>query len=218
MLVQAQRVATGSQCANVVRGQPPASHIQHLEPRRARFGQRECHSRRTRARVGRESVQRQRQRKRRVEPHFSARARRAVLGPRQSGESVPSRRHSPGASLRSSEAANDAGSDVRHSSVTRSGVAPLCASETATATGPSAAKRAAKKSERSWPHSSAMNGAEIDTFAARLHKFADKGLARNDGEALADKLVLRDRDQDDRRVCLECKHLAGHGAGSWRCG
>lgn len=69
-----------------------------------------------------------------------------------------------------------------------------------------------------WPHSSAMNGAEIDTFAARLHKFTDKGLARNDGEALADKLVLRDRDQDERRVCLECKHFAGHGAGSWRCG
>jgi len=69
-----------------------------------------------------------------------------------------------------------------------------------------------------WPYSSAMNGAEIDTFAARLHKFTDKGLARNDGETLADKLVLRDRDQDDRRVCLECNHLAGHGAGSWRCG
>lgn len=69
-----------------------------------------------------------------------------------------------------------------------------------------------------WPQSSAMNGAEIDTFAARLHKFTDKGLSRNDGEALADKLVLRDRDQDDRRVCLECKHFAGHGAGSWRCG
>ena len=69
-----------------------------------------------------------------------------------------------------------------------------------------------------WPHSSAMNGVEIDTFAARLHQFTDKGLARNDGETLADKLVLRDRDQDDRRVCLECKHFAGHGAGSWRCG
>jgi hypothetical protein len=69
-----------------------------------------------------------------------------------------------------------------------------------------------------WPYSSAMNGAEIDTFAARLHQFTDKGLARNDGEALADKLVVRDREQDDRRVCLECKHFAGHGAGSWRCG
>lgn len=69
-----------------------------------------------------------------------------------------------------------------------------------------------------WPHSSAMNGAEIDTFAARLHQFTDKGLARNDGEALADKLVVRDREHDDRRVCLECKHFAGHGAGSWLCG
>ena len=69
-----------------------------------------------------------------------------------------------------------------------------------------------------WPHSSAMNGAEIDTFAARLDKFTDKGLARTHGEALADKLVLRDREQDDRRVCLECKHFEGHGAASWRCG
>ena len=70
----------------------------------------------------------------------------------------------------------------------------------------------------SWPPSSAMNGAEIDTFAARLHQFTDKGLARTHGEALADKLVLRDREQDDRRVCLECKHFGGHGAASWRCG
>ena len=69
-----------------------------------------------------------------------------------------------------------------------------------------------------WPNSSAMNSAEIDTFAARLHKFTDKGLARPHGEVLADKLVLRDREQDDRRVCLECKHFAGYGAGSWRCG
>ena len=69
-----------------------------------------------------------------------------------------------------------------------------------------------------WPHSSAMTGREIDIFTARLHKFTDKGLARTDGEALADKLVRRDREQDDRRVCLECQHFAGHGAESWRCG
>ncbi|MFM9880361.1 MAG: hypothetical protein ACKVOO_08135 [Burkholderiaceae bacterium] len=69
-----------------------------------------------------------------------------------------------------------------------------------------------------WPHSSAMNSAEIDLFTARLNRFTEKGLTCNYGEALADKLVLRDRDQDDRRICLECKHLDGHGAGSWRCG
>jgi hypothetical protein len=69
-----------------------------------------------------------------------------------------------------------------------------------------------------WPRSSAMNGVEIGTFETRLHKFTEKGLVRKDGEVLADKLVLRDRESDDRRVCLECKHFAGHGAGSWRCG
>ena len=69
-----------------------------------------------------------------------------------------------------------------------------------------------------WTHSSAMNGAEIDTFTVRLNKFTAKGLACNDGEALADKLVIRDRELDVRRVCLECRHFAGHGAASWRCG
>lgn len=68
-----------------------------------------------------------------------------------------------------------------------------------------------------WPHGTAMNGAEIDTFTARLARFTDKGLTLDDGEALADKLVKRDRESDDRRLCLECTHLAGH-AGSWRCG
>ena len=62
-----------------------------------------------------------------------------------------------------------------------------------------------------------MNGAEINTFVARQQKFTRKGLTSKDGESLADRLVLRDRDEDDRRVCLECKHFAGHGAGSWRC-
>ena len=62
-----------------------------------------------------------------------------------------------------------------------------------------------------------MTGAEIDTFTERLSRFTDKGLSLIDGEALADKLVQRDRESDDRRLCLECTHLAGH-AGSWRCG
>ena len=69
-----------------------------------------------------------------------------------------------------------------------------------------------------WPHSPAMNGAEIETFQVRLHLLTQKGLANKDAEALANKLMFRDRDLDDRRVCLECKHLIGNGAGSWRCG
>jgi hypothetical protein len=62
-----------------------------------------------------------------------------------------------------------------------------------------------------WPDSQAMTGREIDTFTARLVRFTDKGLSLSDGEALADKLVTRDRDADERRLCLECVHLAHNG-------
>ena len=67
------------------------------------------------------------------------------------------------------------------------------------------------------PNSAAMNGSEIDTFTARRHRFADKGLPRDAADALADNLVLRDREKDDRRVCFECKSFTGHGPLSWRC-
>ena len=67
-----------------------------------------------------------------------------------------------------------------------------------------------------WPVSDAMNTVEIDTFTARLSRFTTKGMTLADGEVLADKLVIRDREQDDRYSCFECTHLAG--AGGWRCG
>ena len=66
-----------------------------------------------------------------------------------------------------------------------------------------------------WPHGQAMNTAEIDTFMARLARFTDKGLTLDDAEALADKLVQRDREMDDRCICVECAHLQGFGR--WRC-
>jgi hypothetical protein len=68
-----------------------------------------------------------------------------------------------------------------------------------------------------WPNSPAMNTAEIETFTARLLRFTAKGLPVPDSEALAEKLINRDREQDDRVICLECRHIAGYGAGSWRC-
>ena len=67
-----------------------------------------------------------------------------------------------------------------------------------------------------WPRSQAMTGREIDTFTARLHYFTERGLLESDAKRLADKLVTRDRDADERRLCLECVHLAGH-AGTWGC-
>lgn len=68
-----------------------------------------------------------------------------------------------------------------------------------------------------WPHSPAMNGEEIDTFTARLALFTDKGMGVQAAERLADKLVVRDRRQDGRRLCLECTRLTGHAAQSWVC-
>ena len=59
-----------------------------------------------------------------------------------------------------------------------------------------------------------MNTAEIDRFTARLARFTDRGVIQGDAESLADRLVIRDREQDDRAMCLECVHL--HRAG--RCG
>jgi hypothetical protein len=50
---------------------------------------------------------------------------------------------------------------------------------------------------------------------ARLALFTDKGLTIEAAELVADKLVTRDREHDDRRICLECTHLGG--AGAWRC-
>ena len=72
-----------------------------------------------------------------------------------------------------------------------------------------------------WPHSDAMNTGEIDTLTGRLARFTDKGLELDGAELLAellaDKLVKRDRDLDDRRMCLECAHLAGEKSRVWGC-
>lgn len=58
-----------------------------------------------------------------------------------------------------------------------------------------------------WPHSAAMTGAEIDCMVSRVERFVARGVDLIEATALADKLVLRDRDGDDRRLCLECDHL-----------
>ena len=82
---------------------------------------------------------------------------------------------------------------------------------------PAANDPAADPDRWAWPHSQAMTGAEIDTFTARLARFTDKGLSLEDAEARADRLVKRDRESDDRRLCLECFHLSGQSGKTWDC-
>lgn len=68
-----------------------------------------------------------------------------------------------------------------------------------------------------WPHSPAMNSAEIGIFMARLARFTGKGATQAAAESLADRLVIRDREQDDRVLCLECSHLQRSGrCGNWQ--
>ena len=62
-----------------------------------------------------------------------------------------------------------------------------------------------------------MNRVEIDRMVQRLALFDGRGLTPTEAEALADKLVQRDREAGRMGACGECRRLAGHGAGSWKC-
>lgn len=58
-------------------------------------------------------------------------------------------------------------------------------------------------------HAPCWDDAEIATFTARTERFALLG--RADADDLAERLTLRDRDGDDRRLCLECTWLSDTG-------
>ena len=56
-------------------------------------------------------------------------------------------------------------------------------------------------------HADGWDDAEIEVFMAREARFTRLGRT-SDAEHLAERLTLRDREQDDRRLCLECAALA----------
>jgi hypothetical protein len=58
-------------------------------------------------------------------------------------------------------------------------------------------------------HAGGWDEAEIDAFSAREARFSR--MSRLDAEHLAERLTLRDRDGDDRRLCLECAWLGDTG-------
>lgn len=59
--------------------------------------------------------------------------------------------------------------------------------------------------------------AEITRARARMERLEQAGLTGSDADVLVDALVERDRGYDDRRICLECKHLRSKG-GELVCG
>ena len=54
-------------------------------------------------------------------------------------------------------------------------------------------------------HAPEWNDAEIFAATTRAVRFVRIGL-RRDADNLAELLALRDRDDDDRRLCVECRH------------
>lgn len=59
-------------------------------------------------------------------------------------------------------------------------------------------------------HAGGWDDAEINAYLAREARFTRLGRAA-DAEHLAERLTLRDRQHDDRRLCLECAALADNG-------
>lgn len=62
-----------------------------------------------------------------------------------------------------------------------------------------------------WPHSDAMNGTELERLTARARQFTRQGASAEAAEAMADRLVARDREMDGRRACVECSSLSTGG-------
>ena len=58
-------------------------------------------------------------------------------------------------------------------------------------------------------HAGGWDDGEIAAFTAREITFARMG--RHDAEHLAERLTLRDREGDDRRMCLECSWMGVRG-------
>lgn len=50
---------------------------------------------------------------------------------------------------------------------------------------------------------------EIAIFTKRTQLFQRRGMSVKDAEQVSERLLVRDRDRDDRRLCIECRHCNG---------
>jgi hypothetical protein len=57
---------------------------------------------------------------------------------------------------------------------------------------------------------------ELVRMLARVQRAEALGLPAHEAGVLADTLHLRDRDRDDRHLCVECQHVRADADG-WRC-
>lgn len=55
-------------------------------------------------------------------------------------------------------------------------------------------------------HAGGWSNREIAAFTARTIMFVRRGISATDADDLAERLLLRDREHDERRSCIECEH------------
>jgi hypothetical protein len=67
-------------------------------------------------------------------------------------------------------------------------------------------------------HATAWDDASVSLFIRRTERLQRQGFRDSDAEDLAERLHLRDVQQDGRALCLECRYLTGTTATAWRCG
>ena len=60
-------------------------------------------------------------------------------------------------------------------------------------------------------HARPWDDEAMRTFALRRDAFVRRGYDTDDADDLAERLVLRDAEGDERRLCLECTHLGERG-------
>lgn len=63
-------------------------------------------------------------------------------------------------------------------------------------------------------HAESWDNAAIGRFVARVSLFLRRGVNATDADDLAERLHLRNMQDDDRHLCLECKHFAGRRCGN----
>ncbi len=56
-----------------------------------------------------------------------------------------------------------------------------------------------------------LDDAEIDRMVRYMGMAQRQGFNPDEAEEIADRLTLRDRQLDDRRMCIECRHLESTG-------
>ena len=65
-------------------------------------------------------------------------------------------------------------------------------------------------------HAQPWDDATCARFVARVSRFLRLGIDATDADDLAERLHLRDAQQDDRRMCLECLHYRPGRCGNHR--